>query len=321
MKCGSQKVEISEGKSSCGEALQVVAKSRTRGGPAKTHFVELVSTQACKVQASSNRHSWKPSVMLDPADAFFGDRDEQLPIADNACGRIMHLVVVESERNHSGLQFVSRLSLQTGAFTSNLRADRWRRPLLTFDVTGYRERQKFVSQIFVEIQTRYALPPSIVTASGQDKSRKQPCATKKMLCKGSVAMNHTHYFKLRAYRLPWKSAVDHQPKKVCFRLYKLDDRLRDLSAYPQFLHLFVERSRQRRKHPLFPTDAILASVAKLKQVPIVQTIEAVRFPQYDHVGKQSGKREEVFVRLKCQGFRNRADLAKDFLPVSHPAGT
>ncbi len=85
-----------------GLAESVMPKARARGGPAKAHFVQLIGAKTRKIQARLNGESWKAGIMFYPADAFFGDGEEQLPIADNARGRIMHFCVVDAERDHFG---------------------------------------------------------------------------------------------------------------------------------------------------------------------------------------------------------------------------
>jgi hypothetical protein len=78
----------------------------------------LIGAKARKIQARLNGQPWKAGIMFYPANAFFGDGEEQFPIADNACGRIMHFCVVDAERDHSEVRFLLKPVLRASVFAS-----------------------------------------------------------------------------------------------------------------------------------------------------------------------------------------------------------
>src|SRR5712675_58375 len=96
-----------------------------------------------------------------------------------------------------------------------------------------------------------------------------------MLGNRSVTVQHPHYFKFCAHSLPRKSTVDHQTQQVCLRLYALDNSLANVIAHAKLPQLHLDRLRQQGEHLLLSADACLASVAKAKQIPIMQAIKAV----------------------------------------------
>src|SRR5712664_2677827 len=176
--------------------------------------------------------------MLYPADALFGDREEQLAIAHNACRRIMLSVVVEAERNHSEVRFISsRCRESMYAFMPSLKIAWWCGLFLALDVTRHRKRQKSLPQIFVELQARDAMPPSIVGGRRHDTGRKKPRAAKKVLPDGSIAMKHAHDFQFGSNGLPGETAFHYQAQNVRFGLNRFQYNSRDVFRYSDFFHL------------------------------------------------------------------------------------
>ena len=71
--------------------LQVVPVNWPRRLPSEAHFVQFVGAHSGEFQASFNRKLWKARVVLQAAQPFLGHRKQQLPIAHDARGRIVHL--------------------------------------------------------------------------------------------------------------------------------------------------------------------------------------------------------------------------------------
>jgi len=53
-----------------------------------------------EVQAGANGQAREPGIMLDAADSFFRHGEQKIAVASDARGRIVHLRIVESERDH-----------------------------------------------------------------------------------------------------------------------------------------------------------------------------------------------------------------------------
>src|SRR4029077_19482705 len=151
------------------------------------------------------------------------------------------------------------------------------------------------------------MPPSIVAGRGHDAGREQSRTTENVLCKRGVGVQDAQYFQFRAHRLPGESTICYQAQNIRLRSYTLNNGVRNVATYLEILEFFVKRLRQPRQHLLFPADALLASIAKLEQIPLVQAIKTVRLPQDHDIGKKTCEGEQVFVRFKLQRFRNRPD--------------
>src|SRR5260370_4677373 len=96
-----QPVEIRQGHFPRGIALQIVPEYRPRRLPAKTHFVQLLRSQLREVQTRSNGVFRKAGIVLQPADALFRHGKQHLSVSRDARRRIMHLRIVNPQRQHS----------------------------------------------------------------------------------------------------------------------------------------------------------------------------------------------------------------------------
>src|SRR5215470_2511403 len=84
------------------KTLEVVAKGSAGLRPAKANLVELGGLQLGEIEAGANRQLRKARVMLETANALFGDGEEQLAVVHQAGGGIVHLGIVDSEGQHGG---------------------------------------------------------------------------------------------------------------------------------------------------------------------------------------------------------------------------
>ena len=96
-----QPIQIAQRHFPRGVAFQIVAVHRPRCLPAETHFVQLFCPDIREVQACSNGIFRESGVMLQPADALFRHREQQFAVAHNARRRIMHLRIINPQRQHS----------------------------------------------------------------------------------------------------------------------------------------------------------------------------------------------------------------------------
>ena len=96
-----QPAEIRQRHLSGGIAFQIVAIDWSSRLPAEAHFVQLFSANTREIQARLNRFLRKARVMLHSADALFRHRKKELAIAGDAGRRIMHLRIVNPQRDHA----------------------------------------------------------------------------------------------------------------------------------------------------------------------------------------------------------------------------
>ena len=81
-------------------ATQIVQKSGARTRPALADVIEFVGAHAGKIEAGANREGGKARVVLHAAEALFGDGEKHFAVARDARRGIVHLRIVDSDRNH-----------------------------------------------------------------------------------------------------------------------------------------------------------------------------------------------------------------------------
>ena len=79
------------------KAIEIVKKSSARPRPTLTEEVHLFRAHASKIEAGANRKRGETRVVLDAAEALFGDSEKHFAIARDARGGIMHLRVINSQ--------------------------------------------------------------------------------------------------------------------------------------------------------------------------------------------------------------------------------
>src|SRR5579872_1588798 len=98
---GIQNIQVSSGILSAQKTLQIRGKNAMWSGPTLANEVELVGTYLCKIETGTDGESRETSIMLDPADALLGHGKQQFAVTHDACGRIVHLRIVESKCDHA----------------------------------------------------------------------------------------------------------------------------------------------------------------------------------------------------------------------------
>ena len=68
--------------------------------PSRADLVNGFRADLGKIEAGLNRQLGKSGIMLDPANALLGHREEKFPVADNAGGIIVHLGLVHAKSQH-----------------------------------------------------------------------------------------------------------------------------------------------------------------------------------------------------------------------------
>src|SRR5690348_13754412 len=119
MKRGIQSVQVRRGHFSGRVTFQIVAKRRPGNLPAEAHFVELLRLDACEIQARSNRILRESRVVLGPADAFFRHCEHDFAVAHQACCRIMHLRIINPQRDHANPVVALNLNLELPGLLNN----------------------------------------------------------------------------------------------------------------------------------------------------------------------------------------------------------
>ena len=97
---GIQHIQISDRILAAQKALQIRGEDPAGRRPARADGVELIGTHLRELQAGANGVVRETGIVLDPADAFLGDRKQQFAVARNACRGIVHLRIVETESDH-----------------------------------------------------------------------------------------------------------------------------------------------------------------------------------------------------------------------------
>ncbi len=88
---GIEDVHIGERPSVRCVKFQVVAINGAGRLPAETYFVYLCCCDSCKIEAGLDGEFREACIVLDTRDALFRDREEQLAVAHDAGGGIVHL--------------------------------------------------------------------------------------------------------------------------------------------------------------------------------------------------------------------------------------
>ena len=83
-----------------GVAAQIVQIAGARAGPALTDVIHFVGANASEIQASANRQGGESRVVLHATQPFFGDGEKHFPVARNARRGIVHLRIIDSDRDH-----------------------------------------------------------------------------------------------------------------------------------------------------------------------------------------------------------------------------
>ena len=102
-----------------GVAAQIVQVCSARTRPALADVIHFVGANAGEIQASANREGGEPRVVLHAAEAFFGDGEQHFSIARNARRGIVHLRIIDSDRDH-----IAKTPPVRGRFGAKLRAMR-----------------------------------------------------------------------------------------------------------------------------------------------------------------------------------------------------
>ena len=97
---GIQHIQISDRPFPQRVEFQVVQVDRPGCLPAEAHFIQLLSADSGKLQASLNRQVRKARVVLLPANPLFRYGKEQFSITHNASRRIVHLRIINPKRQH-----------------------------------------------------------------------------------------------------------------------------------------------------------------------------------------------------------------------------
>src|SRR5438128_6944618 len=94
-------IQIINGPTARGEQAEIVAINGPGSLPTETYLIELRGGNFREVQTGLNRELGKPGSVFDSREPLFRNGKEKFAIANDASGRIMHLGIVDSERNHS----------------------------------------------------------------------------------------------------------------------------------------------------------------------------------------------------------------------------
>ena len=92
---GVKDVEVGDGPATSQVQSEVVSVNGTGLLPSETYLVKLGGLNACKIEASLDGQAWEASIMLEAAKTLFCDSEEDLAIAGDARGRVVHLGVVD----------------------------------------------------------------------------------------------------------------------------------------------------------------------------------------------------------------------------------
>jgi hypothetical protein len=71
------------------------------GLPTQANFVDIARSNLGKIKARFNRQLGKSGIMFGATDALLGHREEKLPVADDARGRVVHLGIVQAKSYHA----------------------------------------------------------------------------------------------------------------------------------------------------------------------------------------------------------------------------
>src|SRR5258708_29364774 len=100
--CYVESVGIIQRKLAAGKTPYITQKHAMRRGPTRADCVELTCAYFREIQACADGVVWKAGIVFDPANAFLSDSEQQFAIPSNARGRVVHLRIVEPQRNHCG---------------------------------------------------------------------------------------------------------------------------------------------------------------------------------------------------------------------------
>src|SRR5439155_2186828 len=98
--CGVQNIQIAERIVSSQKVLDVGNEDGVRLRPAQRNVVYFLRLQIRCIQAGFDRQMREPRIVLHAAQAFLGDREQQLAVADDARRGVVHLRIVNSKANH-----------------------------------------------------------------------------------------------------------------------------------------------------------------------------------------------------------------------------
>src|SRR5215813_43805 len=104
-----------------GVELQIMAKYGAGRLPAEAYFVDLGRPDLGEIEAGLYGQLRKTGVVLQARDSFFGNREKQLCVAHNTCGRVMHLRIVDPQCQHS-VVFIPDSAREITARTRYVRA-------------------------------------------------------------------------------------------------------------------------------------------------------------------------------------------------------
>src|SRR5579863_1824036 len=80
--------------------IQIMEKSSARTRPSLAQEIHLLCAHSGKIEARAYRKLRESSVVLDAAEALLSDREKHFAVARDARRRIVHLRIINSQRNH-----------------------------------------------------------------------------------------------------------------------------------------------------------------------------------------------------------------------------
>src|SRR5271157_1700585 len=95
-----QHVQIADRKPAAHKIRKIVQVGYAGPRPPESDVIKLVGPDAGEVQTSSNRQGRKPPVVLYPAQPFFRDGKQYLPVTRDARRRVVRLRIVDSQTHH-----------------------------------------------------------------------------------------------------------------------------------------------------------------------------------------------------------------------------